>query len=87
MPYGTRSAVLVMRLLLVRGWPGHQQDDVLCSTDLQTGAEQMITQYCLRWSLEVTFFEAKGRLGLEQPQNRTEHAVERTAPMACGSTA
>jgi DDE superfamily endonuclease len=76
------SGARLMRLLLVRGWPGHQQDDVLCSTDLQTGAEQMISEYCLRWSLEVTFFEAKGRLGFEQPQNRTERAVERTAPMA-----
>jgi hypothetical protein len=72
----------LMRLLLVRGWPGHQHDDVLCSTDRQAGAEQMIADYCLRWSLEVSFFEAKGRLGFEEPQNRTEHAVERTAPMA-----
>src|SRR5260370_12288956 len=34
------------------------------------------------WSLEVTFHDAKGKLGLEDPQNRTEQAVERTAPMA-----
>lgn len=30
----------------------------------------------------MTFEEAKGKLGFEDPQNRTEHAVERTAPMA-----
>src|SRR5690606_13718321 len=29
-----------------------------------------------------TFHECKGKLGFEDPQNRTEHAVERTAPMA-----
>jgi hypothetical protein len=30
----------------------------------------------------VTFHEAKGKLGFEDPQNRTEFAVERTAPIA-----
>ena len=32
--------------------------------------------------MEVAFQEAKGRLGLEQPQGWTRAAVERTAPMA-----
>jgi hypothetical protein len=35
-----------------------------------------------QWSIEVTFQETKGKLGFEEPQNRTERAVERTAPMA-----
>jgi hypothetical protein len=35
-----------------------------------------------RWSLEVAFHETKGKLGFEDPQNRTERAVERTAPFA-----
>jgi hypothetical protein len=72
----------VMRFVLVRDWPGHDDDDVLFSTDLTLDAEDIITNYCQRWSLEVTFQEAKGKLGFEDPQNRTEHAVERTAPMA-----
>jgi hypothetical protein len=71
-----------MRFVLVRGWPGHKEDDVLCSTDVAVGAEQIIQCYCLRWSLEVTFHETKGRLGFEEPQNRTDLAVERTAPMS-----
>jgi hypothetical protein len=72
----------LLRFILVRGWPGHKQDDVLCSTDLSVQPEQIIQDYCLRWSLEVTFHEAKGRLGFEEPQNRTDRAVERTAPMS-----
>lgn len=72
----------LMRFAIIRGWPGHKEDDVLCSTDTTLRAEQIIEAYCLRWSLEVTFHEAKGRLGFEDPQNRTERAVERTAPMA-----
>jgi hypothetical protein len=71
-----------LRFVLVRGWPGHDDDDVLFTTDLSLGANQIIAGYCLRWSLEVTFFEVKGKLGFEETQNRTERAVERTAPMA-----
>ncbi len=72
----------LLRFVLVHGWPGHKSDDVFCSTDLRLGAEEIIQNYCLRWSLEVTFHETKGRLGFEDPQNRTERAVERTAPMS-----
>jgi len=72
----------MLRFVLVRGWPGHDDDDVLCCTDLTLDAKEIIRRFCLRWSIEVTFQESKGRLGLEDPQNRTERAVERTAPMA-----
>jgi hypothetical protein len=71
-----------MRFLVVRGWPGHQHDDVLCSTDLSLDAQEIAQRFCLRWLIEVTFQETKGKLGFEDPQNRTERAVERTAPMA-----
>src|SRR5262249_10144863 len=70
-----------LRVVLVRGWPGPDHDDVLFTTDLTLRAGQIIAGYCLRWSLEVTFFETKGKLGFEHTQNRTERAVERTAPM------
>lgn len=72
----------LMRFVLVRGWPGHDNDDVLCSTDLTMDAEAIIDHHSSRWSIEVTFQEAKGKLGFEDPQNRTDKAVERTAPMA-----
>jgi len=72
----------LLRFVLIRGWPGHKEDDVLCATDLGLEPQQIIEDYCLRWSLEVTFHDVKGRLGFEDPQNRTERAVERTAPMA-----
>jgi len=71
-----------LRFVLVRGWPGHDKDDVLVSTDLSMSAVEIIEGYCKRWSLEETFGWAKSRLGLEDPHNRTEGAVHRTAPMA-----
>jgi hypothetical protein len=72
----------LIRFVVVRGRPGHKDDDVLCTTDVSLKAEQVMEIYCPRWPLEVTFHETKGRLGFEDPQNRTERAVEHTAPMA-----
>jgi hypothetical protein len=71
-----------LRFVVVRGWPGHDKDDVLLCTDTTKSAAAIIETYCLRWPLEETFHWAKAKLGLENPQNRTEHAVLRTAPMA-----
>jgi Transposase DDE domain len=72
----------LMRLVVVRGFPGHERDDVFVSTDATLSATTIIERFSERWPLEVTFHETKGKLGFEDPQNRTENAVERTAPMA-----
>lgn len=72
----------LMRLVLVRDFPGHERDDVFLSTDPAMDAKTIIETFSWRWSLEVTFHESKGKLGFEDPQNRNERAVERTAPMA-----
>jgi hypothetical protein len=72
----------VVRLVLVRGFPGHERDDVLFCTDRGLDAKAIIELFAQRWSLEVTFHETKGKLGFEDPQNRSDQAVERTAPMA-----
>ena len=75
----------LLRFVLVRGWPGHSKDDVLVTTDLRRSAKDIVTCYCNRWSIEETFGWVKSRLGFEDPQNRTELAAERTAPMALWS--
>ena len=72
----------LMRLVVVRGFPGHERDDVFVSTDATLSAKTIVERFAERWYLEVTFHETKGKLGFEDPQNRTEDAVERTAPMA-----
>jgi len=72
----------LMRLVVVRDFPGHEKDDVFVSTDPKLSPQQIIESFSKRWALEVSFHEAKGKLGFEDPQNRTERAVERTAPLA-----
>lgn len=72
----------LVRLVVVRDFPGHKRDDVFVSTDPTMDAKSIIETFAKRWSLEHTFHECKGKLGFEDPQNRTDRAVERTAPMA-----
>lgn len=72
----------VARLIVVRDFPGHEKNDVFVSTDPKLSARHIISSFSKRWSLEVTFHQSKGKLGFEDPQNRTERAVERTAPLA-----
>jgi len=71
-----------LRFVVIRGWPGHDKDDVLICNDTTKSAAYIIETYCLRWPLEETFHWGKSKLGLEDPQNRAEKAVQRTAPMA-----
>jgi hypothetical protein len=52
------------------------------STVADAAAEQVLDAYAMRFSIEQTIQDAKGQLGLEQPQNWTKPAVRRTAPVA-----
>lgn len=52
------------------------------STCHDATAEQVLTWYAQRWSLEVTFHDTKQHLGFEDPPGWTRGAVERTAPLA-----
>jgi len=50
------------------------------STDLLLLPALVLAAYCDRWSIECLIHEAKERMGFEEPQCRTERAVERTTP-------
>jgi hypothetical protein len=50
------------------------------TTDLRMTPEKVLEAYADRWAIECLFHEVKERLGFEEPQCRTERAVERTAP-------
>jgi len=80
-----RGAGNFVRFVLIRDWPGHDKDDVLICTDTTRSATWIIETYCKRWPLEETFHWCKSKLGFEEPQNRTERAVLRTAPMSLWS--
>lgn len=72
----------LLRVVVVRDPSGKRRDDCFFTTDLSMTPTEIIETIAKRWSLEVTFRDAKQSLGFEEPQSRTRKAVERTAPMA-----
>ena len=71
-----------LRIVAVEPLSGGRRMQAFYSTCHEATAEQVLIWYARRWSIEVTFHDAKGHLGFEQPQGWTRKAVERTAPTA-----
>ena len=71
-----------LRIVAVQPLSGGRRTQGFYSTCATANAEQVLTWYALRWSIEETFHESKGQLGFEEPQGWTRRAVERTAPTA-----
>jgi len=71
-----------LRVIAVQPLTGGRRLQAFYSTCATATAEQVLTWYALRWSIEETFHESKGQLGFEEPQGWTRRAVERTAPTA-----
>jgi hypothetical protein len=72
----------LLTIVLVRDAIGKRPDQMFYCTRLDWGSRTILGKYSARWSIEVTFENSKQLLGLEDPANRTEKAVRRTAPMA-----
>jgi SRSO17 transposase len=78
--YGSFHTRTVRVILLRDDTTDTGYDLALVTTDLTTRAAGLIARYASRWSIEVTFAEARDLLGAGQAQNRTRLAVERTVP-------
>jgi hypothetical protein len=70
---------LPVRLILLRD-TAKFYNLALITTNLSTPAEQIISAYAARWSIEVVFAQMRQILGVGQARNRTARAVERTVP-------
>ena len=69
------------RLIAVCDTAGNRARELLLfTTDRAADAEQIITRYAARWSIEVAIETAKGPMGVGQARNRVPAAVERTVP-------
>jgi len=69
-------------IVLVRDVLGKRPDQMFYCTRLDWDARKILNCYAGRWSIEVTFENSKQLLGFQDPANRKEKAVRRTAPMA-----
>ncbi len=72
----------LLRLVLSRDTVGDRPTRIFYSTNVELPPREILSLFSLRWSIEVTHFDCKQHLGLEDAANRKEQAVKRTAPMA-----
>ena len=71
-----------MRFVLSQDTVGSRPTRIFYSTDVSLKPRAILSIFSLRWSIEVTPYDCKQHLGLEDPANRVPQAVQRTAPMA-----
>jgi SRSO17 transposase len=72
----------LLRIVVVEPLTGGRPAQAFYSTIVEQTAEQVLTDYSGRWSIEETFFGSKTYLGFEEPQGWSRRAVQRTAPIA-----
>ncbi len=71
-----------LRFVLSDDPVGDRPSRIFYCTDLSLKPRQILSLFSMRWSIEVTHYNCKQHLGLQDPANRTQKAVERTAPMS-----
>jgi len=80
--YYTAGTDRLLTILLVHGAKGQRPDQRFYCTRLDWTARQILSAYAARWAIEMTVEDVQQLLGFEDPANRKEKAVRRTAPMA-----
>jgi hypothetical protein len=82
--YTSGWAPVPIRFVLVRDPEGRLADAAFFCTDLQATPTQILEWVVMRWSVEVTFEEARAHLGLETQRQWSEQAIARTTPVLLG---
>ena len=82
--YHSAKPVVPVRWVLLRDPEGKLEPVALLSTDLELTAQEIVSCFARRWSVEVTFEEARAHLGVETQRQWSEKAIERTTPVLLG---
>ncbi|WAJ29487.1 IS701 family transposase [Antarcticirhabdus aurantiaca] len=72
--------VVPIRWVLVRDPQNRFPPQSLLCTDLACDASQILSWFVRRWSVEVTFQEARAHLGVETQRQWSDTAIARTTP-------
>jgi len=75
---------VAIRFVLVRNPEGKLQDAACFCTDQQATPQQILPWVVMRWSMEVTFEEARAHLGVETQRQWSDLAIARTTPVLLG---
>jgi hypothetical protein len=79
--YTPKLPPVAIRYVMVCDPAGKLRMEVFFCTDLQVTAEQILHWVIMRWSVEVTFEEARTHLGLETQRQWSDRAIARTTPV------
>jgi DDE superfamily endonuclease len=75
---------VAIRYVLARDPDGRLSDAAYFCTDERFGPEEILKYVVQRWSMEVTFEEARAHLGLETQRQWSDLAIARTTPVLLG---
>ncbi|MCA1628434.1 MAG: transposase [Acidobacteria bacterium] len=73
-----------IRYVLVRDPERKLRDTAFCCTNLAASAAEILGWVVMRWSVEVTFEEARAQLGMETQRQWSDKAIARTTPVVLG---
>ena len=78
--YHAGKPPVAIRWVLIRDPQERFKPQALLSTHLEHTCEQMLTWFVRRWTMEVTFEEARAHLGMETQRQWNDRAIARTTP-------
>jgi DDE superfamily endonuclease len=78
--YHTGKPPVALRWVLIRDPQERFKPQALLSTHLEHTCEQMLAWFVRRWTMEVTFEEARAHLGMETQRQWNDRAIARTTP-------
>lgn len=82
--YHTGLPAVPIRWVLIRDPKGQLDTQALLCTTLEATPLQVLEGFIMRWQVEVTFEEARARLGMETQRQWSATAVARTTPCVLG---
>ena len=78
--YHTGKPPVAIRWVLIRDPQERFKPQALLSTNLEHTPAQMLTWFVRRWTMEVTFEEARAHLGMETQRQWNDRAIARATP-------
>jgi len=79
--YHSGKPVVPLRWVLVRDPEGILEPMALLCTDQALSAQDIVSYFVRRWSVEVTFQESRAHLGVETQRQWSDLAIARTTPV------
>ena len=78
--YHSGKPPVAIRWVLIRDPQKRFKPQALLSTNLEHTSAQMLTWFVRRWTIEVTFEEARAHLGMETQRQWNDRAIARATP-------